>query len=160
MLATMADPKEVTPGSDTTGTPSPRLTPEEINTFLAEQWRGASMAHQCVDAGDGWAVVRRAFSQDTVRPGGILSGPTQFAVADLALWCAAFTAIGLEPMAVTSELSIRFLRPATAGDLFARAELDKVGRTSLVGTIRLWTPDAPNKAVSVAQGTYARPRPT
>ena len=46
-------------------------------------------------------------------PGGYISGPTQFTLADTAIWFAVFTVIGISPMAVTTDLSISFLRPAT-----------------------------------------------
>ena len=95
-----------------------------------------------------------------LRPGGFISGPTQFAVADAALWYLAFGALGrIEPMALTSELSIRFLRPAQGSVVWARATLDSVSRRNVVGTVRVWVDDRDAKATSVAQGTYALPRP-
>ena len=42
----------------------------------------------------------------------------------------------LEPMTVTSELSIRFLRPAKGDKLHARAHLERKGTTSVVATVR------------------------
>ena len=133
------------------------LDPDAVNRFLEEQWAYAASEHSCVAVGDRFAVVRRAFNPATVRPGGIVSGPAQFALADLALWCACFSVIGLEAMAVTSELSIRFLRPAPSRALVARAEIEKFGRRSIVGTIRVWSEGEPDTVVSVAQGTYVRP---
>ena len=91
-----------------------------------------------------------------LRPGGIVSGPTVFGVCDAALYFAAFTIIGLEPMALTSELSIRFLRPAFGEEVRARATIDHCGRRSVIGTITAWTTD-PAKPCAVAQGTYVRP---
>ncbi len=133
------------------------LTVQAVNHFLEEQWAYAASEHACIAVGDRFAEVRRTFNPATVRPGGIVSGPAQFALADLALWCACFTVIGLESMAVTSELSIRYLRPAPSRALIARAEIDKAGRRSIVGTIRVWSEGEPARLVSVAQGTYVRP---
>ena len=76
---------------------------------------------------------------------------------DLALWYAVFGAIGLEAMALTGELSIRFLRPAVGNRLQARADLNSVGSRQIVGTVSIWVDD-PDKPVSVAQGTYMAPR--
>ena len=58
---------------------------------------------------------------------------------------------------MTSELSIRFLRPAAGETLWARASLDSAGRRNVVGTVTLWVDDRTHKPVSVAQGTYALP---
>ena len=80
------------------------------------------------------------------------------AAADVVLWFLVFGAIDrVEPMAMTSELSVRFLRPGIGTRLFARASLDRAGRTSVVGTVRVWTDDNESKPCSAAQGTYALP---
>ena len=95
-----------------------------------------------------------------LRPGGYVSGPTQFALADAALWYLVFGAIGrVEPMALTSELSIRFIRPAIGETLWARATLDVAGRRNVVGTVRIWVDEREDRATAVAQGTYALPDP-
>ena len=96
-------------------------------------------------------------SPASIRPGGYISGPTQFSIADLALWYGVFGAVGLEAMALTSELSIRFLRPATGTELNARADLQSVGSKSVVGSVVIWTTDL-DKPTAVCQGTYALPK--
>lgn len=112
---------------------------------------------RCEEIGDGWAIARWLYRNDQLRPGDYIPGPVMFALADVALWMAVFTSIGIEVMAVTSEMSIRFLRPAQGGDLLARASVDSVSSRRLVGTIQMWRDDAPDKLVAVAQGTYVRP---
>ncbi len=107
--------------------------------------------------GDGYSVARWAHDPNALRPGGYISGPTQFAVADLALWFLTFSIRGLEPMSVTSELHITFLRPAVGGDLFARAELLRAGRSRINGRVDLWVDGAPDRPVSHAVGTYVPP---
>ena len=95
---------------------------------------------------------------DAIRPGGYISGPTQFAIADGALWYLVFAAIGrVEPMALTSELSIRFLRPAIGAVLWARATQEVAGRRQVVGSVRIWTDDNEQRPCAVAQGTYVLP---
>lgn len=76
------------------------------------------------------------------------------------MWYGCFGAVGLEAMALTSELSIRFVRPAvaTAGaTLWARVDLDSVGSRSVVMSAVAWTDDA-DRPTAVAQGTYVLPR--
>jgi acyl-coenzyme A thioesterase PaaI-like protein len=60
-------------------------------------------------------------------------------------------------MALTSELSIRFLRPARGKVLWAKATLDVAGRRNVVGTVRVWCDDRIDKPTATAQGTYALP---
>ncbi len=133
------------------------VTADEINAFLAEAWAGN--AHRCEAVGERWATAVLPTADLSLRPGGIISGPTVFGLCDAALWYACFTAIGIEPMALTSELSIRYLRPARGPELRARAELAHVGGRSIIGTVAAWTEDR-DRPVAVAQGTYVRPRPT
>lgn len=132
-----------------------RVTADEINAFLAEAWAGNS--HRCEAVGERWAVALLHTEGLSLRPGGIISGPTVFGLCDAALWYACFTVIGIEPMALTSELSIRYLRPARGAELRARAELHHAGRRSIIGSVVAWTDDR-DRPVAVAQGTYVRPQ--
>ena len=127
--------------------------PDAINEMLAALWPAASV--ECLHVGPDAAVAELTVRGDDLRPGGFIAGPALFGVADAALWCLGAGALGrVEPMALTSELSIRFLRPAKGTHVRARATLDRVGRTRLVGTIRVWTDDE-SRPCAVAQGTYA-----
>jgi uncharacterized protein (TIGR00369 family) len=130
------------------------VTPEEINAFLEQAFPGAT--GRCEELGEGWAIACLDTSGVNLRPGGIVPGPIVFGLCDAALWYACFTVIGIEPMALTSELSIRYLTPARGAQVRARADLVKVGRRSIVGDVRVWTDD-PAKPVAVAQGTYVPP---
>jgi uncharacterized protein (TIGR00369 family) len=131
------------------------VTADEVNRFLAVEFPGT--ASRCDSVGPGWAVALIRASEQHLRPGGIISGPTVFGVCDAALYYACFTAIGIEPMVLTSELSIRYLRPARSSELRARADLHHVGVRSVIGTVTAWTDDI-DRPVAVAQGTYVRPQ--
>jgi uncharacterized protein (TIGR00369 family) len=134
------------------------INPAAINEMLRHQFPGTG--NECVEIGAGFAVARLPVSADSLRPGGFISGPTQFSLADAALWYLTFTAIGrIEPMALTSELSIRYLRPAIGDVLWARATLDAAGRRQVVGTVRVWTDDRDDRPAATAQGTYVLPLP-
>lgn len=130
------------------------VTVAEINAFLARDFAGSG--NGCEQVGAGWAVALVLPNENNLRPGGIISGPTVFGACDAALYYACFTVIGIEPMVLTSELSIRYLRPAKGDALRARADLHQVGRRSIVGTVVAWTSSF-DKPVAVAQGTYMRP---
>jgi uncharacterized protein (TIGR00369 family) len=130
-------------------------SPDAVNQFFAREFPSAHAAgHRCIETGAGFAVARWPYDATQLRPGSLISGPTQFALADLAFWFATFTAVGLAPMAVTSELYISFLRPAKGGDLLARAELLRAGRSKISGIVRLWVDGAPDRPVSHVTGSY------
>lgn len=134
----------------------PIPTPDEVNALVGAAFPMELYPCHALSATE--AVARYPIDQGSLRPGGFVSGPTQFGLADAALWYLVFGAIGrFEPMALTSELSMRFLRPAQGEVLWARATLDSAGRRNVVGTVRLWFDEREHKAVSVAQGTYALP---
>jgi acyl-coenzyme A thioesterase PaaI-like protein len=47
-----------------------------------------------------------------------------------------------------------FLRPAKGGDLLARAERLRSGRSKISGIVRLWADGAPDRPVSRVTGSY------
>lgn len=131
-------------------------TADQVNTMIAELFPGTGNA--CAEIGPGYAIARRAIDDSMIRPGGFVSGPTQFGLADAALWYMVFAATGrIEPMAMTSEISIRYLRPAQGEVLWARATIESAGRRNVVGTVHVWCDDREHKPTATAQGTYALP---
>jgi uncharacterized protein (TIGR00369 family) len=132
-------------------------TADEINEFFAREFPSAhDGGSRCVEIGPGRVVCRWPYNPSTLRPGGFISGPTQFSLADCALWFLSFTVLGIAPMAVTSEMTISFLRPAIGGDLYARAELLRAGKSKITGTVYLWIAGAPDRYVSHAVGSYMK----
>ena len=130
---------------------------DRVNEMIHDLFPGTG--NRCVELTADMALANRDVSDSELRPGGFVSGPTQFGLADAALWYLVFGAIGrVEPMALTSELSIRYLRPAQGSTLWARASLDAAGRRSVVGTIRVWCDDREDRPTATAQGTYILPR--
>ena len=78
-------------------------------------------------------------------------------LADCALYVAILAQIGIVPLAVTTNLSINFMRkPAADRDLIGTCTLLKVGKTLAVGEVTIYSEglDAP---VAHATGTYAIP---
>lgn len=133
-------------------------TVEAVNLMVAEQFPGTR--NRCLDLGDDFAVGAIDVHPDDVRPGGYISGPTQFGLADCTIWFACFIALGrIEPMAVTSEMSIRFLRPAIGDALRCRAVIEAVNRRSVVATAHVWCDGDPDRVTATAQATYAIPLP-
>lgn len=136
-----------------------RLDPDLVNEMVRREFPGSH--NECVELGDRFALARLLPDPDALRPGGFISGPTQFGLADAALWYLTFAAIGrIELMALTSELSIRYLRPAIGDVLWGRATLETAGRRMVVGTVHIWVDDHEHRPTATAQGTYVLPVPT
>jgi uncharacterized protein (TIGR00369 family) len=92
-----------------------------------------------------------------LRPGGTVSGPAMFALADVAVYLAILAQIGPAALAVTTQCSIDFMRkPAAGADVICRARLLKLGRRLAVGEAHLFS--AGNDAMLArASLTYAIP---
>src|SRR5918995_1079270 len=132
------------------------IDPSSVNASVRESFPGSRI--ECTSLTSTSATARSVPTADDIGPGGFISGPTQFALADAALWYLVFGALGrVELMALTSELSIRFLRPAIGDVLSGRAELASISRRSVVGTVWVWAGDNEHRPSAIAQGTYALP---
>ncbi|MEM6955136.1 MAG: PaaI family thioesterase [Myxococcota bacterium] len=87
-----------------------------------------------------------------LRPGGTVSGPVLMTLADTAAYFLILAHLGPVALAVTTNLSIDFLRKGDAGQLFARASLLKLGRRLALCQVGLYA-SAANAEVHVAQAT-------
>jgi uncharacterized protein (TIGR00369 family) len=80
------------------------------------------------------------------------------ALADFAMYIAVLAAVGPVPLAVTTHLSINFLRRPAAADLVAEAELMKIGKRLAVGQVAIRSAGG-DELVAHATSTYSIPRP-
>lgn len=136
----------------------PRIAAAEFEALIRETIPLTRVMPFSVEAlGWGTATIRLRFSDEQLRAGGTINGPTMMTLADTALYAAVLTRIGMEPLAVTSDLSIHFLRKPEARDLVGTARLLRVGRRIAVGTIEISSADGP--LVAHATGAYALPSP-
>lgn len=85
-------------------------------------------------------VVRLRVAERHLRPGGTVSGPSLFALADVAVYLAVLARIGPQALAVTTNCSIDFMRKPAAGvDVLAHCRLLKLGRSLAVGDVLLYS---------------------
>lgn len=131
------------------------LTPGAIDAFIAEVYPAAGNSFTCEEVRATQVLARWHYSEALLRPGGFISGPTLFTCADVALWFLSFTQLGLQAMSVTSDLHIDFLRPAIGGDVLARAELLRSGKSRIRGRVSMWIDGQPDTLVAHATGSYA-----
>jgi len=140
--------------------PAPAMSADEIGELLSAEFPqaffpGCGLSIERVDYGD--VSVCRQYHEEHLRPGGTISGPTMMELADFAMYVAMFSAVGPQPLAVTTNLNINFLRKPAAADLIADARLMKVGKRLVVGevTIRSAGRDEP---VAHVTSTYSIPQ--
>ena len=93
-----------------------------------------------------------------LRPGGTVSGPTMFSLADVSVYMAILAMIGPQPLTVTTGCSLDFMRkPAGGQDIIASCKLLKLGRSLAVGDVLIHS-DGTAEPVARATMTYAIPQ--
>ena len=78
-------------------------------------------------------------------------------LADVAVYVAIFTRIGITPLTVTNELKMNFLRPAIGHDVLACARLLEIGRRIAYATVELTESHQPDRLVAHATASYVLP---
>ncbi len=92
-----------------------------------------------------------------LRPGSTVSGPTIFALADVAVYLAILSRIGPKALTVTTSASIDFLRkPAAGRDIIGTARILKLGRVLAVGDVLIYSEGVADP-VARASMTYSIP---
>lgn len=131
------------------------MTVEALNTFLADAFDG-SRPYLIDRVEPGRVLASLPAEQVMIRPGGTVGGPTLMMLADATAYAAVLAHIGPVALAVTSNLSIDFLRKPQPVGVVADAELLKLGRSLAVVDVRLRSEGAPD-LVARASVTYAIP---
>jgi uncharacterized protein (TIGR00369 family) len=132
------------------------MTAQAIEAFLAQQFPEVQTP-KVVSADGVRARLELEFRKSQLRPGGTVSGPTLMALADTAMYALVLSAIGEVPLAVTTNLTMNFLRRPAPEALVAEATMLKLGRSLAVGEVSL-------RGVSMAEVcahavvTYSLPR--
>lgn len=144
---------------DQGGGKPPQMTAQEVNRFLEREFPQFSRSgfDATVETTEHLgAQVRLAYAEHHVRPGGTLSGPAMFALADIAMYACVLASYGPVTLAVTTNLNINFLRKPAQRDLIAKARLLKAGRRLAVGDVALYS-EGEAGMVAHAAAAYAIP---
>jgi uncharacterized protein (TIGR00369 family) len=136
----------------------PMMSPEEVTAFLIRDFPQIAPGREFIVEAVGplSARMRLCASEKHLRPGGTISGPSMFALADVTLYVAILAQIGPVALAVTTNLNINFLRRPAPGDLIAECRLLKLGKRLAVGEVFLHSP-GDDDPVAHATGTYSIP---
>jgi uncharacterized protein (TIGR00369 family) len=111
-----------------------------------------------VESVDAQMLVARLRVDDRhLRPGGTVSGPAMFALADVTIYLAILARIGEVALAVTTNASVDFMRKPEAGrDLLAECRILKLGRVLAVGDVLIRS-DGVEAPVARCSMTYSIP---
>lgn len=134
-----------------------KVSHEEMEDFLEEvfpQVRGMFG----IDRLDEDLLIMRLFSDEKhLRPGGTVSGPAMFSLADVSAYVATMARIGKEALAVTTNCSIDFMRkPVSGADVLAHTRVLKLGRSLSVTEVLLYS-EGSQAPVARASLTYSLP---
>jgi len=133
------------------------LSAAEVQTYLAQIFPQFDATIIAIDHHS--ATLELATTEQHLRPGNTISGPTLMALADAAMYVAILGNIGRQALAVTTSLTINFYRKPEPGTLRAEARILKLGKQLVVGDVLLFSE---NNADSVAHVTITYsipPRP-
>src|ERR1017187_5895363 len=108
-----------------------KMSVAELERFLhlefPQAFKGGDISIESADGAS--CLLRQRYSDQMLRPGGTVSGPTLMALADFAMYVVLLSAIGPVGLAVTTHLNINFLRKGQRGqDVLAAARLLELDR--------------------------------
>lgn len=128
---------------------------EEVQAFLAKEFPRIGITID--EIGPQTAKVRKSIGIDHLRPGGTVAGPVLVGIADAGLYVAILCEIGPVALAVTTNLSINFLRrPSGEADVIGDCRLMKVGKRLVVGEVTLYS-DGEAEPIGHVVATYSIP---
>ncbi|MFK7743990.1 MAG: PaaI family thioesterase [Roseobacter sp.] len=134
-----------------------QMTIEELNAFIDEVFHQVKGEFVIEDLTEDTLRTRLNVTDKHLRPGGTVSGPSMFGLADVAAYYMTLARIGPKALTVTTSCSIDFMRKPQAGvDLIAEARLLKLGRSLSVTDVLLYS-EGLTKPVARASVTYSIP---
>ncbi|MEZ5871573.1 MAG: PaaI family thioesterase [Nitratireductor sp.] len=136
---------------------SPLMTAAEVENFVMAVFpQSDAYRWFAKDVRPGEISVGMRITDQDLRPGGTISGPTMFALADVTAYLLILAHIGEVALAVTTSLTINFLSRPEPGDLVANGRLIKLGKRLAVCEIHIES-EAGGQMVAQATATYSIP---
>jgi uncharacterized protein (TIGR00369 family) len=142
----------------TSETPLP-MSAAEVDAFLGRefpQMRDGGQRYHIEAVRPLGAVVRMAYHERHIRPGGTISGPAMMGLSDYTMYVALLANLGPVALAVTTNLSINFLRKPGPTDMLADCTILKLGSRLAVGEVALRS-DGSTQIAAHTVLTYAIP---
>jgi uncharacterized protein (TIGR00369 family) len=138
---------------------NPIMTAGEVNELLKSvypQLNDKFPFYETIDVFPGGCTVRLNADERHLRPGGTVSGPSLFTLADIGGYVCVLSHAGPDALSVTTNLNINFVRKAEAGPIDGHCRILKLGKSLMVFEIDIVAgPDG--QTVAHATGTYSIP---
>ncbi|ESZ71283.1 phenylacetic acid degradation protein [Mesorhizobium sp. L103C119B0] len=137
----------------------PVLTAAEVNALMASvypQLNDEFTSYEALDVFPGGCTVRLNADERHLRPGGTVSGPSLFTLADIGGYVCVLSHAGPDALSVTVNLNINFVRKAEAGPIDGHCRILKLGKSLMVFDIDI-VAGPKGHTVAHATGTYSIP---
>lgn len=133
-----------------------QMDAQEVSSYVSEVFPQSDQYGFMVEKlAPGKISLGMKISDQHLRPGGTVSGPTMFAMADCASYLLVLSHVGKVALAVTTNLNINFLSKPE-GDLLADANILKLGKRLAVCEITIRSRND-RTVVAHATATYSIP---
>jgi len=129
----------------------------ELEQFLKKEFPQVSQCFEILTLNTGSISILINVTNQHLRPGGTVSGPTMFLLADISFYLATLSLIGPKSLTVTTNCSINFLRKPSEENLISETRVLKIGKTLSVGDVLIYS-KGDKKLVAHASLTYAIPK--
>lgn len=133
------------------------LNKDELTDYLAQVFPQVHEDFVIEGLSDTGITMRLRVADRHLRPGGTVSGPSMFGLADVCVYAMVLARKGRQSLAVTTSSSMDFLRkPEGDRDMIAECRLLKLGRSLAVGDVLMYS-EGSDKPVARASLTYSIP---
>lgn len=133
------------------------MTPDDLLKFLDEHFPQAAQFGLRIEHLDETTIrLRLPVNDKDLRPGGTVSGPTLVWLADVGFYLLILARLGPVALAVTTNLTINFMRRPEPGDLVGEGRMLKLGRSLAVGDFTVFS-GGKTEPVAHATLTYSIP---
>ena len=134
-----------------------KISTQQFQAIIENELQWAHEAGITLDSIDeGSAAMRLPFKENSLRPGGSISGPHMMLLADACMFAVVLSVIGEVKLAVTTNLNINFLRKPSPNDLIGNGSVIKMGKRLAVLEVTI-VDSSTMKTVAHATGTYSIP---
>ena len=134
----------------------PLMSKVDLENFLEKEFPQVSSNFKILNTKPNSLSMLMHISDEHLRPGGTVSGPTMFLLADVSFYLATLSMIGPKSLAVTTNCSINFLRKPNISDLISESRVLKIGKTLSVGDVLIYS-EGIKEPVAHASLTYSIP---
>ncbi|MCY4459158.1 MAG: PaaI family thioesterase [Albidovulum sp.] len=134
----------------------PKMTKSELSDLLRREFPQCADTVRIESVDPGRLRTSMTVEWENFRPGGTISGPTMFFLADVSVYLTVLAHAGPVVLAVTTNCSIDFMRRPSGDALHAKTRLLKLGRRLAVADAMIYA-ELDGDPVARASLSYALP---